>query len=96
MGADGIHPLFVVGCADEIVIPLYHIFKKSLDSGTFPSHWKVAKVVPIFKSDKDSLINNYRPISILFIFAKVMESIITPIMQNYFRSSARVCSDTTN
>ena len=43
-------------------------------TGVFPKLWKQAKVFPIFKDGKRSDMNNYRPISILSILSKVIES----------------------
>ena len=44
------------------------IFNKSIDLGMFPSKLKMAKVIPIFKSDDNTDPNNYRPISLLSYF----------------------------
>ena len=46
---------------------LAKIFNKSIDLGTFPSKLKMAKVIPIFKSDDNTDPNNYRPISLLIL-----------------------------
>ena len=54
-------------------MPLANIINRSLDEGIFPSLWKAAKVVPIFKSGSKTEVNNYRPISVLSITSKVME-----------------------
>ncbi|XP_065664470.1 uncharacterized protein LOC136086126 [Hydra vulgaris] len=48
--------------------PLIHILKLSITSGIFPNVLKLAKVIPIFKSNEHSDITNYRPISILSVF----------------------------
>ncbi len=45
--------------------PLAFILNQSLKQGKFPTEWKNAKVVPIFKSGAVNDKNNYRPISIL-------------------------------
>ena len=38
---------------------------------------KLAKILPIYKSDDEQLVNNYRPISILQFFSKIFEKIIS-------------------
>ena len=54
--------------------PLTKLFKKSLNTATFPKSWKVANITPIFKN-KGSASNpaNYRPISILPCLSKILE-----------------------
>ena len=59
-----------------IINPLVHIFNISLLSGVFPSDMKIAKVIPIFKKDDSTLLSNYRPVSILSSFSKILERIV--------------------
>ena len=44
-------------------------------TGVFPKSIKLAKVVPTFKSGSSQDINNYRPISLLSVFSKIIEKI---------------------
>ncbi|XP_077287822.1 uncharacterized protein LOC143912421 [Arctopsyche grandis] len=59
-GPDGIPPYFIKTCYLELVEPLFIIFNNSLSAGVFLSKWKLANIVPIFKSGDKSLCNNYR------------------------------------
>ena len=53
------------------------IFQASLRLGYFPSAWKVAKIVVIPKSGRDSsLPKSYRPISLLATLGKVLEAVV--------------------
>ena len=52
------------------------VFNFSVSSGIFPDILKLAKVVPVFKSGDPKILNNYRPISTLSVFNKVLESIV--------------------
>ena len=63
-------------CADKYIVPLTHIINVSITKGYFPEEFKLAKVLPIFKSGDDQNIQNYRPISILPFFSKIFEKII--------------------
>ena len=47
----------------------------SFNTGIVPDQLKIAKVVPIYKASDNSLLNNYRPISLLPIFSKLLEKI---------------------
>ena len=55
---------------------LTHIINKSLEMGVVPNNMKIAKLIPVFKSGDRKLFSNYRPISILPVFSKVMEKIV--------------------
>ena len=46
--------------------------------GKLPLQWKVAKIVPLKKGDKDdyTLPKNYRPISLLATLGKIMEAVM--------------------
>lgn len=82
-GPDAIPPYFVSKCAMSLSLPLFIIINKSMTTGLFPTAWKVAKVVPIFKSGNKETISNYRPISILSVFAKSFEALIYPYLKSH-------------
>ena len=48
----------------------------SLKSGTFPTQWKRAKIIPIHKSGDKDTPSNYRPISILPCVSKLLERVV--------------------
>ena len=48
----------------------------SLTTGIFPQKIKCAKVIPIFKKGSPHLLSNYRPISILPAFSKILERLV--------------------
>ena len=58
-----------------IVVPLKHIFNLSLLSGVFPDSMKIARVIPLFKTGNTKEFSNYRPISLLPQFSKILEKI---------------------
>jgi hypothetical protein len=60
----------------SLITPLAHILTQSLATGVVPSKLKIAKIVPIFKAGDASDVNNYRPISLLSSFSKILEKIV--------------------
>eukprot|EP00111_Clytia_hemisphaerica_P008811 TCONS_00025764-protein len=75
-------------CDESLVKPLMKIYQYSLDSCIFPSNWKKANVVPIFKNKGDkSVVKNYRPVSLLPIFGKIFEKCIFDSVDTYFENS---------
>lgn len=55
---------------------LAEVFNKILETGSYPQCLKIARVVPVFKSGDASDVNNYRPISTLSTFNKIIEKLL--------------------
>ena len=68
-----------------IVYPLTKLINEAILTNTFPDILKTAKVIPIFKN-KGSIENlsDYRPISILPIISKILESVLKTQINDYF------------
>jgi len=75
-GPDLISSRLLKSVRDAITLPLQMIFNKSMTSGSVPSDWREAVVIPIFKKGTKGDPGNYRPISLTSIVCKVMETII--------------------
>lgn len=75
-GPDGIPPIVLKNCAFSLTIPLTVLFHISLQSGTFPSAWKISYIKPIFKSGDKNQASNYRPISKNSIIAQIFDNIV--------------------
>ena len=56
--------------------PLSQIVNESFQSGIFPDKMKLAKVIPLFKKGCRLAASNYRPISLLSIFSKIIEKVM--------------------
>ena len=70
-------PICILSGAKHIVSgPLADIFNISVQKGVFPSKLKEAKVIPVYKSDDETEPGNYRPISLLSIFNRILEKLM--------------------
>ena len=65
---------------------MYNNYKKCLLDGTFPENLKTAEVKPVYKKQKRTDKNNYRPISILSNISKIFERSFYNQMYDYFDS----------
>ncbi len=52
------------------------IYNESINTGIVPDILKISRVTPIFKSERATNPNNYRPISALSPFSKVLERLV--------------------
>ena len=66
--------------------PLTHICNHSFKTGVFPSRMKIAKIKPIFKSGAKTDIGNYRPISLLPQFSKILEKLFLSRLDNFINA----------
>ena len=82
-GFDDIKSDVVKLVKELIAYPLTHIFNCSLTSGIVPDKLKTARVVPIYKSGKTNIFSNYRPISVLPFFSKILERIVHKRLYNF-------------
>ena len=73
---DDISSAIVKHCCENIFNPIKHVFSLSFKQGIFPKKLKIARESPIFKKDEKFLFTNYRPISVLPYFSKLLEKII--------------------
>ena len=56
---------------------------RSFRRGVFPDNLKIAKVAPIYKSGNAQEVSNYRPISVLPVFSKIIERCMSHTLMNF-------------
>ena len=87
-GPEKIPTLLIKDAGEVICKQLAMIVNSSLRHGIFPDIWKLARVTPIFKSGSRSDTNNYRPISVISVFSRILERIVHDQIYDYLRSRA--------
>ena len=68
---------------DLIILQLAHIISMPFLTGVYPDLLKIAKVILIHKGGSTQDINNYRPISLLSIFDKIIEKLLHKRLYNF-------------
>jgi len=87
-GPDNIGPKLLKYLLNDIVNPLVYIFNLSLTSGCFPQSLKAAKVIPLYKKGERSNPSNYRPISLLSIFDKLLEKLMYKRLYSFLHKNS--------
>ena len=86
-GIDGISVKLLKKISSALISPLTLIINQSLVTGIFPDKLKIAKVLPLFKKDDHTLMDNYRPISLLTSISKLYEKVVFSQLYDYFRNN---------
>ena len=84
-GLDGISARFLKDGASVIAPTVTFLVNLSLSTGIVPCDWKMARVVPLYKSGGHASMDNYRPISILPVMSKIMEKAVNVQLQRYLQ-----------
>lgn len=85
-GHDNISTKLLKQTFPAILTPLTHIINTSFRSAIIPHQMKQAKVIPIHKAADPHLPENYRPISMLPAFSKVLERLMYNKLTHFLES----------
>ena len=83
-GWDEISPKVVKRVARELSGPLSRLYNACMREGHYPACFKVARVVPIFKSEDPTQFSNYRPVSVLPVLSQVFERVLKRRLVEFF------------
>jgi hypothetical protein len=75
-GFDDVTESIVKKCVQFKKSPLVYICNASFSSGIFPEILKIATVKPLRKKGNTGEVHNYRPISLLSVFSKILEKLM--------------------
>ena len=91
-GNDGLHPKVLIALADILCEPLACFFQNLFSAGSTPESWKYGIISPIYKTGDRSDPANYRPVTLLPILSKVMESIVSEHLISYLEENGILSS----
>ena len=75
-GWDSISAAIIKAVYPNFIGPLTYILNMSITEGLFSSEMKLAKMIPLFKANDPMSFSNYRPVSVLPLFSKVLERLM--------------------
>ena len=75
-GYDDIFIRMIKICDKSLLKPLMILFKISTKSSHYPDIWKRSNIIPVHKKNDKQLVINYRSISLLPIFGKILKKLI--------------------
>ena len=78
---------FIKDGAQQLSIPLVTLINLCLRQSIFPNAEKLAHVTPIYKSADQSLMDNYRPISVLPVLSKIVERVVHRQLSDYLEEN---------
>ena len=81
-GYDGINSKVIKVIGKELSKPLTHIFNTTFITGIIPDQLKIALITLIFKTGE-----NYRPISVLTCFSKLLEKLMYKRLITYIKKN---------
>jgi len=90
-GADGVSNRFILHFWEYFKTPLLKLCKHSFDSGTLPLFMKTANIKLIPKKGDTKKIKNWRPISLLNCFYKIISRVVTFRLKKYMDKMTPVC-----
>jgi len=85
-GLDGITPKLLKEISTDIIQPLTYIFNLSFTNGMVPNYLKKSEVIPHYKKGNRDDPGNYRPISLMNIFDKIMEKLMYNRLYSYLNN----------
>ena len=86
-GPDRFPAILLKHCRNALALPLYLIWRKSLDCGIIPQLLKTANIVPIHKGKSRGDPANYRPVALTSHLIKLFEKILKKHMVAYMEEN---------
>lgn len=83
-GLDEIDASIIKLTPDILLAPINHIINLSIRNCRFPNKWKLARIIPLYKSKGDELMAaNYRPVAQLSATSKLLKMVVADQLNDY-------------
>ena len=82
-GPNAISPRVYKSLSRALYRPLHALFERMIQLGRWPHSWKHSAICPIFKKKDPAIYTNYRPISLIDILSKMLETRIARHMTQH-------------
>ena len=86
-GWDSLKPSIINNIKEYVKLPLACICNLSFSTGVFPTELKLANVAPVFKANDEMTFTNYRPVSVLPVFSKLVERLMYNRLVTYINEN---------
>ena len=86
-GIDNINAKFLKDGAEFLASPLAQLCNLSIKTSSFPDKCKTAKLFPLYKKGCKTDPKNYRPISLLPLISKIIETVIKDQTQTFLENN---------
>ena len=87
MGQDYLNNKIIKACFPGIISVILHLVNLSLESGIFPPPLKTSRILPIHKDGPKTDFGNFRPISLISSFGKLVEKIVAKQFTKYLEDN---------
>ncbi|KAK3558042.1 hypothetical protein QTP86_006420 [Hemibagrus guttatus] len=81
-GPDGVTPVCLRTCADQLAFIFSQIFNRSLELCEVPACFKRSTIIPIPKKPKITGLNDYRPVALTSVVMKSFERLVLAYLKN--------------
>ena len=88
---DIIHPCILEECADSLTVPLMELFRRLFNEMHVPVDWKNANMLSIINKGDETIVLNYRKVSLTSVISKAFESIIKDHLISYLLDNDFIC-----
>lgn len=80
-------PIHVIKKSSHVITPyLTKFYNNCMQEGYFPEELKTGRISPIYKKEDEQSLENYRPVSTLPVFGKLLEKLIYARLYSFFTS----------